>query len=126
MTPDWVASAIDEFGRGRGLKTLTLNGFGAASLRFDNGWRLRFEYADGMLNVMITMEVEPDDEALKRVLMAANPEVERAYPLRAGYLAGRREAVWAVCLPEREVNLVTLEEAFQELWQIAVEQKDWR
>ena len=120
MTPDWVASAIDEFGRGRGLKTLTLNGFGAASLRFDNGWRLRFEYADGMLNVMITMEVEPDDEALKRVLMAANPEVERAYPLRAGYLADSGEAVLAIRLPEREVSLVTLDAAFQTLWSVAV------
>lgn len=120
MAPDWIASTLDEFGRGRGLKTLTLNECGAAALRFENGWRLRFEYAEDALNVMITVETERDEEKMKRILMVASPEVERPYPLRAGYLADSGEAVCAVCLPEREVNLVALETAFQELWETMV------
>ena len=120
MVPDWIASTLDEFGRGRGLKALTLNEFDAASLRFENGWRLRFEYAGDALNVMITVETERDEEMMKRILMAASPEVKRPYPLRAGYLADSGEAVFAICLPEREVNLVVLETAFQELWETVV------
>ena len=120
MVPDWVAASLDEFGRGRGLKTLTLNEFGAASLRFENGWRLRFEYAEESLNLMITVEAERDEALMTRILMAASPEVERPHPLRAGYLADSGEAVFAICLPEREVNLVTLETAFQELWETVV------
>ena len=120
MVPDWIASTLDEFGRGRGLKALALNEFGAASLRFENGWRLRFEYAEGSLNVMITMEVERDEEMMKRILMAASPEVVRPHPLRAAYLADSGEAVFAICLSAREVNLVSLETAFQELWETVV------
>ena len=51
---------------------------------------------------------------------AANPEAERPYVLRAGYLVRTREAVLAVRLEEREVDLVALEAAFQELWAVAV------
>ena len=120
MAPDWIASALDEFGRGLGLKTLALNDVDAVSLRFENGWCLRFEYAGDALNVMITVETERDEEMMKRILMAASPEVERPYPLRAGYLADSGEAVFAVCLSEREVNLVALETAFQELWETVV------
>lgn len=120
MVPDWIASTLDEFGRGRGLKALALNEFDAASLRFENGWRLRFEYVGDALNVMITVATERDEEMMKRILMAASPEVERPYPLRAGYLVDSGEAVFAVCLSERDVNLVVLETAFQELWETVV------
>ena len=117
VTPDWIASTLDEFGRGLGLKALALNDVDAVSLRFENGWRLRFEYAEETLNVMITMEVEQDEEMMRRILMAASPEVERPYPLRAAYLADSREALFAIRLPEREVTLVALDTAFQELWE---------
>lgn len=120
MAPDWIASALDEFGRGLGLKTLALNDVDAVSLRFENGWCLRFEYSEESLNAMITMEVEQDEVMAKRILMAANPETERPYPLRAGCLADSREAIFAIRLPEREVTLVALETAFQELWSVAV------
>ena len=120
MAPEWITSSLDEFGRGLGLRTLTLDAQDAASLRFENGWRLRFEYAEPLLTVMITMEMEQNEALMARVLSAANPEVERPYALRAGYLARTREAVLAVCLEEREVDLVALEAAFQELWAVAV------
>ena len=120
MAPDWIASALDEFGRGLGLKALALNDVDAVSLRFENGWCLRFEYAEESLNAMITVEAERDEEKMRRILMAASPEVERPYPLRAGYLADSGEAVFAVCLSERDVNLVVLETAFQELWETVV------
>ena len=120
MAPDWIASALDEFGRGLGLKTLALNDVDAVSLRFENGWRLRFEYADEALNVMITMEYGRDESDVTRVLMAANPDMERPYPLRAGYLADGGEAVLSIRLPEREVSLVTLDAAFQTLWETVV------
>lgn len=120
MAPDWITSTLDEFGRGRGLKALSLNEFDSASLRFENGWRLRFEYAGNALYVMITVEAERDEALMVRILMAASPEVERPYPLRAAYLADGGEALFAVCLSEREVNLVTIETAFQELWETVV------
>ena len=116
MTPQWIASSLDEFGRGFGLRTLALDARGAAVLRFENGWRLRFEYAEPFLTVMITMEMEQDETQMARVLTAANPAVERPYALRAGYFVRTREAVFAVRLAEREVTLVALEAAFQELW----------
>ena len=120
MAPDWIASALDEFGRGLGLKALALNDVDAVSLRFENGWCLRFEYAEESLNAMITVEAERDEEKMRRILMAASPEVERPYPLRAGYLADSGEAIFTIRLPEREVTLVALETAFQELWSVAV------
>ena len=120
MTPDWIASTLDEFGRGLGLKALALNDVDAVSLRFENGWRLRFEYADESLNVMITMDFGRDESEVTRVLLAASPDAERPYPLRAGYLADSGEAVLAIRLPEREVSLVTLDAAFQTLWSVAV------
>ena len=120
MAPEWITSSLDEFGRGIGLRTLALDARDAASLRFENGWRLRFEYAEPFLSVMITMEMEQDETQMARVLTAANPEVERPYALRAGYFVRTREAVFAVRLEEREVNLVALEAAFQELWAVAV------
>lgn len=116
MTPVWIASSLDEFGRGIGLRALALDAQGTATLRFENGWRLRFEYAEPVLTVMITMEMEQDETQMARVLAAANPEAERPYVLRAGYLVRTREAVFAVRLEEREVDLVALEAAFQELW----------
>ena len=120
MAPEWIVSSLDEFGRGLGLRSLELGAEDSASLRFDNGWRLRFEYAEPFLTVMITIEAEQDDVQMARVLAAANPEAVRPYPLRAGYLAQSREAVFAVRLPEREVNLVSLDAAFQELWTTVV------
>ena len=116
MAPQWITSSLDEFGRGLGLRTLALDAQGAATLRFENGWRLRFEYTEPVLAVMITMEMEQDETQMARILTAANPEAERPYVLRAGYLVRTREAVFAVRLEEREVDLVTLEAAFQELW----------
>ena len=116
MAPEWITSSLDEFGRGLGLRTLALDAQGTATLRFENGWRLRFEYAEPVLTVMITMEMEQDETQMARVLAAANPEAERPYVLRAGYLVRTREAVFAVRLEEREVDLVALEAAFQELW----------
>ena len=120
MAPQWITSSLDEFGRGLGLRTLALDAQGTATLRFENGWRLRFEYTEPVLAVMITMEMEQDETQMARVLAAANPEAERPYVLRAGYLVRTREAVFAVRLGEREVNLVALEAAFQELWAVAV------
>ena len=116
MAPRWITSSLDEFGRGLGLRTLALDAQGTATLRFENGWRLRFEYAEPFLTVMITMEMEQDETQMARVLTAANPEVERPYALRAGYFVSTHEAVFAVRLEEREVTLVVLEAAFQELW----------
>ena len=120
VAPEWIESSLDEFGRGLGLRTLALDAQGAVSLRFENGWRLRFEYGEPFLTVMITMEMEQDETQMTRILAVANPEMERPYVLRAGYLVHTREAVFAVRLAEREVSLVSLEAAFQELWAVAV------
>lgn len=115
--PDWITSALDEFGRAAGLGGLSLGESGAASLAFANGARLRFEYAYETLTVMMTTPMRADDEeGLKRLLALAHPDARHPFKLRAGHLAKRNEAVLAVRLPEREVSRMSLETVFQGLW----------
>lgn len=115
--PDWIASALDEFGRATGLGSLSLGEHGAASLAFANGTRLRFEYAYETLTVLMTTPMRADDEeGLKRLLALAHPDARHPFKLRAGHLARRGEAVLAARLAEREVSRVALETVFQTLW----------
>ena len=115
--PDWISSALDEFGRATGLQGLRLGENGAASLAFANGARLRFEYAYETLTVMMTVALRADDEeGLKRLLVLAHPDARNSFKLRAGHLTKRNEAVLAARLPEREVSRMSLEAVFQGLW----------
>lgn len=115
--PDWISSALDEFGRATGLNGLRLGESGAASLSFANGARLRFEYAYETLTVVMTTPMRADDEeGLKRLLAMAHPDARHAFKLRAGHLSKRNEAVLAARLPEREVSRSSLETVFQGLW----------
>lgn len=118
IAPEWISSALDEFGRAAGLNGLRLGENGAASLAFANGARLRFEYAYETLTVMMTTSLRADDEeGLKRLLALAHPDARHPFRLRAGHLSKRNEAVLAVRLPEREVSRTSLETVFQGLWE---------
>ena len=115
--PEWITSALDEFGRAAGLRGLSLGASGAASLAFANGTRLAFEYAYETLTILVTTPMRADDEeGLKRLLAFAHPDTRHPFKLRAGHLARRGEAVLAARLAEREVSRVALEEVFQDLW----------
>ena len=115
--PQWVGSEIDAFGRAAGLRGLRLAENGAATLNFENGFRLSLAYAYETLTVMLTAPAPADDALAVRILTAAHPDARRPFTLRAGYSTRRGEAVYAVRLPEREVSQVSLEAVFRELWQ---------
>lgn len=115
--PQWIVSEIDAFGRAAGLRGLRLAENGAATLNFENGFRLSFTYAYETLTAMLAAPAAADDATAVRILTAAHPDARRPFTLRAGYSAKRSEAVFAVRLPEREVSPVTLDAVFRELWQ---------
>lgn len=115
--PDWIVSALEEFGQATGLRGLSLGENGAASLAFANGNRLRFEYAFETLTVMMTVPMRADDEeGMKRLLTLAHPDAKHPFKLRAGHLAKGGAAVLAARLAAREVSRVSLETTFQDLW----------
>ena len=116
--PEWIVSAIDEFGRGMGLKGLRLNENGAVSFTFENGLRLGMEYAYESLTMILTAKAEAGDVEAARQLAEAHPTVKRPFRVRVGYLAESGEAAFAARLPEREVDLVALTTVFQELWRL--------
>ena len=116
--PDWIASSVDEFGKGMGLRGLRLNEDGAVSFTFENGFHLGLEYAYESLTMILTAKAEPSDAEAARQLAEAHPTVRRSFRVRVGYLAASGEAAFAVRMPEREVDLVALTSAFQELWRM--------
>jgi len=116
--PNWMNEAVQAFGRQLNLSTLSLNEQGAAGLSFENGVSLRFEYVEGALMMVVGLKAEPDSEALSKLLTEVHPQAARGeYPLRAAYLSRTGEMVYAAKLPERNVNVSVLQEAFTELWE---------
>lgn len=118
MTPDWLNDAVRAFGRQMGLQSFALNDRGAAGVRFENGLSLRLEYAQESLVMTMGVPTEPSDAALKRLLVAAHPSAQRGMRIRAAYLSRAGEAIYAIRLPERDVNVTALEAAFRELWRV--------
>ena len=119
MTPDWLNDAVRAFGRQMGLQTLALNDRGAAGLRFENGLALHFEYAQESLVVSARVNLPPREDLLKRLLVAVHPSARRGAELRAAYLSKSGEALYAVRLPERRVDVSALEVAFRAVWSAA-------
>ncbi len=119
MTPDWLNDAVRAFGRQMGLSAFALNDRGAAGVRFENGLSFRLEYAQESLMVFMGVPTDPSDAVLKRLFVAVHPSAQRSARIRAAYLSRAGEAVYAIRLPERDVNVTSLETAFRELWRAA-------
>lgn len=117
--PGWIESVVSEFGRAAGLANLALNERGAAAVVFENGERLRFEYAFDSLTIAMTVPSQLDAAIARRLLSYTHPAACRAFRLRAGWLKKSSAAVFAARLPGREVTLPALNSLFAELWRIA-------
>lgn len=120
--PSWMEALVREFGKGAGLSKFAFNERGAAALSFENGASLRFEYAEGMLAVAMTVPSILDSGRAAALLARAHPDAARgSFRIRTGYLASRGRAVFAVRLAEREATLPLLNQAFAALWAAARE-----
>ena len=119
--PAWIASIVSEFGKGAGIPGFALNDRDVAALSFENGFTLRFEFFGGALSVAITVPALVDAHSAKSLLAYAHPDARLGFRVRAGSLARRGAAVFAVRLGERDVTLPTVNQAFAVLWRIAQE-----
>ncbi len=119
--PDWIASAVREFGRGAGIGDFSLNDRGAAAFRFESGVSLRFEYREGELAVAVAVPCGNDPATARRILACAHPDARFGAPVRAGWLSKSSAAAFAVRLPDQEVTLPVLNAVFNALWRAAAE-----
>jgi len=117
--PRWVESVVSEFGHAAGLDRLALNERGAAVVAFENGSRLRLEYAYESLVVAITVPVRMDVSSARRILSYTHPSARHPFRLRSGWLKKSSAAVFAARLADREVTLPSLNSVFAELWRIS-------
>jgi len=117
--PSWLMAIIRQFGESIGLKDFALNERGAAVLRFETGFSLRFEYAFESLVVALQIPSPPEPSVLKHFLALAQPERRPGFKVRVAYLAARDSVLLAARLAEREVTLPVLNTVFGELWQLA-------
>ena len=119
--PAWIATLVGDFGKGAGLPGLELNANDTAAISFENGSTLRFEYAAGMLVVEMAVPAMLDVGRAEALLAYAHPDARLGFRVRAGYLARRGAAVFAIRLNERDVTLPMVNQAFSVLWRIAQE-----
>ncbi|MBQ6473637.1 MAG: CesT family type III secretion system chaperone [Victivallales bacterium] len=117
--PKWLNAVIREFGESINLRKFELNSQGVASLRFETGSLLRFEYALESLAVVMQVPAPPQAELLKRLLGYAQPERRQPFRLRVAYLEKASSAVMLARLAEREVSLPVINSVFTELWRLA-------
>ena len=116
--PGWMNAIIGDFGRASGLAGLSLNGHGAAALRFETGVTLRLEYTGTELVMAVTVPAVVD---LKRLLALSHPQARYGFRIRSGVLPRTRDGVLAIRLAERDVTLPQLNGAFGALWRLAGE-----
>lgn len=121
MIPAYIESAVAEFGRAAGLASFVFSDRGVAALRFSFGATLRFEYAMDMLMVAMTMPCANDEGTMRLILGYSKPPAHGGQCVRAGYLAKRGEAIFAIAIPERDVTPPAINAAFATLWQIVTE-----
>ena len=119
--PNWIETAVRDFGRGAGLENFALNGRGVAAVRFESGISLRFEYALGELVVAMTVPVANTPETARRILAYSHPDARYGAKVRAGYLAKPGCAVFAVRQASEDVTLPVINTVFGALWRVATE-----
>lgn len=117
--PDWLNEAIRAFGRQMALHDFALNARGAAGARFENGVSLRLEYAAESLVMSVGVKMPSDEGALKRLLTGAHPSAVPGFAVRAVLMERNGEGLYAVRIPERQVDVSILESVFRVLWQLA-------
>ena len=117
--PRWLNAVLREFGEGINIRDFELNDRNAASLRFETGVALRFEYAFESLVIAMQIPSPDEPERLKRLLSYAQPELRPMFKLRAAYLTRTSCVMLAARLPERDVTLPNINTVFNELWRLA-------
>ena len=117
--PKWLNAVIREFGESINLREFELNSRGVASLRFETGCQLRFEYAFESLAVVMQVPASDQPGVLKRLLGYAQPERRLPFCLRVAYLEKASSAVLLTRLAEREVSLPVINTVFTELWRLS-------
>lgn len=117
--PRWLDEVVQEFGRGAGLRELTLGERGVAGLKGDNGTELWLEYVDSSLVVRMTVEVEKTVETAKKVLLLADPMRQGRHRVRTGFLMRSEKAFFAVKVPQEEATLPVLNDVYEEVRRLA-------
>ena len=117
--PGWLDGIVREFSEGMGLRDFSLNGDGAAAVRFENGTEFRLEYAMGALVLSMSAVSPADAEAAKILLSAADPLRRGTFLIRSGLLGDPPRAVFAVKLESADITLGNLDAAMAELWRAA-------
>lgn len=123
MTPIWIDETVEAFGRQMGLAHFALNDRGAAGVIFENGVSFRLERTDDAMIASVRMPAPGSDEAVRKVLTEAHPEMQAkdGGVVRAACLLRTGETVLALRIDEREISVVALEQAFDRLWGRALE-----
>ena len=115
--PGWMNAIIGDFGRAAGLGDFALNARGAATLAFETGASLHFEYTGEALAMAVSLAA-PDAKAL---LALAHPRARHGFAVRTGLLAKSGRGIIAINIKERDVTLPRLNDAFGVLWRLAGE-----
>ena len=117
--PQWLNSTIQAFGEGMQIQDFHLNEQGVASLRFETGVVLSFEYALDSLSITFQVPSQDTPELMKRLLIYTQPERQPNFRLRVGYLAKKSMALFTARMPAREATLPAITSVFNELWRMA-------
>ena len=115
--PAWLNDTLTDFGRQMGLNHLAFNDRGAAALRFENGLRLAFEYAPGILTISIQLPMQSSRRSLQMLLAQAHPMAGAGLRIRAFYLEHSEHGAIAVAVPEGQVTVNVIETIFRSLWE---------
>ena len=119
--PNWIDAVVRDFGRGAGIDGFALNARGAAAIRFENGFSLRFEYRGEELDVIVAVPSANDASTASRVLSYAHPDARFGVRVRACYLAKSGCAAFVARIATQDVTLPSLNAAFSALWRVANE-----
>ena len=123
MTPIWIDETVEAFGRQMGLSRFALNDRGAAGVVFENGVSFRLERTADAMVASVRMAAPGSDEAIRKVLTESHPEMQtkEAGVVRAACLLRTGETVLAVRIAEREISVVSLDQAFRFLGERALD-----
>ena len=117
--PKWLDAILHAFGEGVDIRNFGFNENGAASMRFETGVSLHFEYALDMLVVALQIPVANDARNIRQLLLYAQPERMSSFKLRVAYMERNSAAVMAAKIDARDASLAHINAVFAELWQMA-------
>lgn len=117
--PKWLDDVVGGFGRGAGLRGLSLGERGAVTLDCGRGMAFTLEYVHPGLTVCMTVEAAGTVETAKKVLQLAEPLRRGRYAVRTGFMPRGGRAFFAVRLAQDAVTQPVLAEVFRELRRLA-------